>query len=115
MQSSDESSTESATKPSEAQTKNEFLPVQSLDIRDETRLNFNLYVNLPLNQKFVLFKRAGEGIEQTRLSKLAFQNLSQFFIEKKDHRKFISYVADQLKSLLNAPSTGENKSTSICT
>jgi HD-GYP domain-containing protein (c-di-GMP phosphodiesterase class II) len=87
----------------------DFLPIQSLDIEAEKTISFNLYVNLPLNQRYVLYRRAGAVIENERLAKLAGQNVSQFFIEKKDYRQFISYVAQRLQELVGSSLTVENK------
>jgi hypothetical protein len=61
-----------------------YLPIQSLDIEADTKINFNLYVNLPLNNRYILYRRAGGHIESHRMEKLNDGNLSNFFIEKKD-------------------------------
>ncbi len=87
----------------------DFLPIQSLDIEAETKISFDLYVNLPLNRKYVLYRRAGSHIPRERLARMSEQNVGHFYIEKKDYRKFIAYVAERLQGLLGSVSTAENK------
>ncbi|MEZ0392619.1 MAG: HD-GYP domain-containing protein [Pseudobdellovibrionaceae bacterium] len=87
----------------------DFLPIQSLDIEAETKINFDLYVNLPLNEKYILFRRAGSSIESHKLEKLTEGNLSNFFIEKKDYTEFVKYVALRIKSLVGTQDSDENR------
>jgi HD-GYP domain-containing protein (c-di-GMP phosphodiesterase class II) len=87
----------------------EFLPIQSLDIEAETTITFNLYVNLPLNKKYVLYRRAGGQVESHRLDKFSEGNLSNFFIEKKDYNEFVKYVALRIRNLIGSNDNGENR------
>ncbi len=87
----------------------EFLPIQSLDIEAETTISFNLYVNLPLNRKYILYRRAGGQIESQRMEKFTEGNLSNFFIEKKDYNEFVKYVAQRIRSLVGTQDSAENK------
>lgn len=86
-----------------------FLPIQSLDIEAEKKISFNLYVNLPLNNKYILYRRAGGQIESGRMEKLTDRNLSNFFIEKKDYNEFVKYVAQRIGELVGKPDTVDNK------
>ncbi len=86
-----------------------YLPIQSLDIEAETKITFNLYVNLPLNKKYVLYRRAGGNINTSRLEQLTHGNLTNFFIEKEDYKEFVKYVALRIKALVGSESTEENR------
>lgn len=86
-----------------------FVPIQSLDIEAESQINFNLYVNLPLNNKYILYRKAGGQLESHRLEKLTEGNVSNFFIEKSDYNKFVQYVAKRLYSLLSAQDVSSNR------
>lgn len=87
----------------------QFLPIQSLDIEAESRITFNLYVNLPLNKKYVLYRRAGGKIESEKLEKFTEGNLANFFIEKKDYTEFVKYVALRIRKLVGGKDSVENR------
>lgn len=84
-----------------------LLPVPSIDIEAESKITFNLYVNLPLNNKYVLYRRAGSEVEADKMEKLASLNVSNFFIEKKDYEEFVKYVSQRLCSLLSQPESAD--------
>lgn len=86
-----------------------YLPIQSLDIEAETQINFNLYVNLPLNNRYILYRRAGGSVETHKMEKFKDGNLSNFFIEKKDYLEFVKYVASRIKTLVGTNTTPEMK------
>jgi len=86
-----------------------YLPIQSLDIEAETEIGFNLYVNLPLNNKYILYRRAGGQINMQRMEKLNEGNLSNFFIEKKDYNEFVKYVAQRIRDLVGTTDNDENR------
>ena len=86
-----------------------YLPIQSLDIEAETQINFNLYVNLPLNNRYILYRRAGGKIESHRMEKLNDGNLANFFIEKKDYAEFVKYVATRINALVGKDNSPEMK------
>jgi HD-GYP domain-containing protein (c-di-GMP phosphodiesterase class II) len=83
----------------------DYLPVPSLDIDAERPVNFDIYLNLPINQKIILFRKKGSGIEADRLAKFQAANLSHFWIEKKDYQEFIKYVALRLRDLIGVEDT----------
>lgn len=90
-------------------TDGEFLPIQSLDIEAETKITFDLYVNLPLNQKYILYRRAGSTVESDKLQKLKDSNLKNFFIAKKDYSEFVKYVAGRISSLIGSKDSFGNR------
>jgi HD-GYP domain-containing protein (c-di-GMP phosphodiesterase class II) len=85
-----------------------FIPIQSLDIEAETRITFDLYVNLPLNQKYILYRRKGGQLDSTRLENLANANVKNFFIHKEDYQEFVRYVAFRIRDLIGR---GDNPET----
>lgn len=87
----------------------QFLPIQTLDIESETKITFNLYVNLPLNKKYILYRRAGGRIEAGKLEKFTENNMGNFFIEKKDYNEFVKYVALRIRSLVGREDSNENR------
>src|SRR5271167_2751880 len=83
---------------------NEFLPIQSFDMDSKNGgkkpLGFDLFIHLPLNQKYVLFRRKGQILEEDRLKKLADFNVQNFFIRREDYNSFIVHVAQRLRGML---------------
>jgi HD-GYP domain-containing protein (c-di-GMP phosphodiesterase class II) len=86
-----------------------YMPIQSLDIEAESKITFDLFINLPLNNKFILYRRAGGQLESVRMESLAEKNLKNFFINKKDYAEFVKYVANRMKMLVSSEDKQENK------
>jgi HD-GYP domain-containing protein (c-di-GMP phosphodiesterase class II) len=87
----------------------DFLPIQSLDIEADSQISFNLYVNLPLNKKYILYRKAGGHMESYRMERMTEANVSNFFIEKKDYNEFVKYVAQRIRALVGTQDSTENK------
>jgi HD-GYP domain-containing protein (c-di-GMP phosphodiesterase class II) len=85
-----------------------YLPIQTLDIGAETKLGFDLYVNLPLNNKMILYCRKGAQVETGRLEKLANLNLSNFYIRGEEYHDFVKYVAVRIKNLVGSENSEIN-------
>lgn len=85
-----------------------YMPIQTLDIGGETELNFDLYVNLPLNNKMILFRRKGSRVESEKLHKLSDHNVANFFVRKEEYNNFVKYVALRIKDLVGSPHTDTN-------
>lgn len=66
--------------------------VQSL--HPERPPTFDIYVLI--NQKHVLYLRAGDRLDPIKLEKLKASNSDVFYIEEKDRQNFKNYVHDQV-------------------
>jgi HD-GYP domain-containing protein (c-di-GMP phosphodiesterase class II) len=77
-----------------------LIPIQSLDIEAESSITFDLYVNLPLNNKYILYRRKGGRMESERLGKLVNGNLKNFFIRQDDYPEFVKYIAHRMRDLM---------------
>lgn len=88
-----------------------YLPIQSLDIEAETEITFDLYVNLPLNQKYLLYRKKGQTLATEKLKALSTNNIKNFYIHKNDYREFVDYVAQRIQSLVGAEITADHKKT----
>jgi HD-GYP domain-containing protein (c-di-GMP phosphodiesterase class II) len=86
-----------------------FIPIQRLDIEAQTQITFDLYVNLPLNQKCILYRRKGGSVGSDRLAALSENNVRNFFIHKEDYQEFVKYVASRIKMLIGSVDTEENR------
>jgi HD-GYP domain-containing protein (c-di-GMP phosphodiesterase class II) len=77
-----------------------YIPVQCLDIVARSSIPFDLYVNLPRNQKLFLYRRANDVLESQRLQKISHQSFTHFYVHKDQYDHFVDYVALQFRSLL---------------
>ena len=80
-----------------------YLPIQSLDIEAEKRITFDLFLNLPLNDRVILYRRKGGALESSKLAAFAESNVQSFWIRKEDYNEFVKYVAARLKTLVDKP------------
>lgn len=87
-----------------------FLPVQTLDIEAENQVSFDLYLNLPLNGRVILYKRKGGQLEGERLSSLTGSNLTHFWVRREEYHEFVRYMALRFKKLLDVPEGRKEKS-----
>lgn len=99
----------SLVKIKEVENTSDFIPIQSLDIEAETKINFDLYVNLPLNQKYILYRKKGGTLDTSRMESFNTANLKNFFIQKADYHEFVKYVARRIRDLIGSENTEENK------
>ena len=81
----------------------DYIPIQSLDIEGERAITFDLFLNLPLNNKVILYRKKGGAVENQRLARLVGDNLQTFWIRKGDYQEFVKYVAQRLRSLVEHP------------
>lgn len=74
-------------------------PVRMIDISAGHALPFDLYIFLPLNQKYIQYSRAGHPIERERVAKLLNHHVGSVFVPQKQMQKFFEYTALKLKEL----------------
>jgi hypothetical protein len=67
-----------------------YLPIQSLDIEAETKITFDLYVNLPLNQKYILYRKKGGTLATSKMEMFTNNNVKNFFIQRDDYQEFVN-------------------------
>lgn len=82
-----------------------FLPIQTLDIEAESQITFDIYMHLPLNQKYILYRKKGGQIESSRFTKIVDGSVNNFFIRPDDYKAFVKYVASRLRALIGVEGT----------
>ncbi|MFN7728020.1 MAG: HD-GYP domain-containing protein [Bdellovibrio sp.] len=90
-----------------------YVPIQSLDVEAERAITFDLYLNLPLNNKVLRYRKKGGTLESDRLARLAEGNLTNFWIRKEDYKEFVKYVAARLQALVEHPDPVTQKNMAI--
>lgn len=88
---------------------NQFVPIQNADLAGDLELTFDLYLRLPLNERIVLYRRQGDVLEAERLAKFSRAETSNLVIRRADYAKFVVYVSDRLKNLLDVAPGANNK------
>jgi HD-GYP domain-containing protein (c-di-GMP phosphodiesterase class II) len=76
-----------------------YRSVKLLDISAGTKLDFDVHVHLPLNNKYIKFSKAGETIDDLRLQRLEKKEKNSVFVASEQMSAFYQYAANQLKSL----------------
>lgn len=97
------------TLPNLSSEKARYRPVKLIDIKEDTVLDFDTYVFLPMNKKHVKLTAANSKIEAHQLNKLKDNNVSSLMISEEDSSKFYEYTAKTLKSILNSSGMSETQ------
>lgn len=73
-----------------------FRSVRIFDIGGGDQLDFETYVYLPLNKKYVRFTGANQTIESSKLEKLQSRQMTQVFVDHREINKFYQYSAKKM-------------------
>lgn len=73
-----------------------FRAVKLIDFRSDEPLEFDTYVYMPLNNKFVRLSVAGRGILPEQLKRFKLKELNELYINLDDLPKFYQFTAQQL-------------------
>ncbi len=77
----------------------DYKSVFLLDIQPDTRLDFDTYLMLPINRKFIRFSSAGFPLEAARSKRLLDHQVSSLQIATADVKKFHDFTVSQLKNI----------------
>lgn len=86
-----------------------YRPIKLLDIHPQTQLDFDVYVRLPMNKKYIKLCPAGTFFEQERLDYLNQHQVKWIYIEIKDTQKFYDYNVRILKDIQSSRKTSETE------
>lgn len=76
-----------------------YRSVRVVDIQEEAVLDFDLYLLLPANKKYLHYSNAGQSIKSSRLQKLKSHSVGSIFIPLDQMSKFYNYSAARLLTL----------------
>jgi len=82
-----------------SQSSMQFRDVSLIDISPDTVLEFDTYLYLPMNDKFIRFSSAGQKLEAARAQRLVNRNVSSVHISEDQLEAFYRFTAAQLKAL----------------
>ncbi len=77
----------------------DFKNVALVDLKPETVLNFDTYVLLPMNRKYIRFSSAGWPMDPVRIKRLLAHHVVSMHVQRADLKKFYEFSATQLKAL----------------
>lgn len=87
--------------PEVAQKHNKMATVNIKDLKINTKTNFNLYIHLPKNNKFVCYMKPGEVITEKHKDKFEKHHMDNLHIKKEEVTTFKEYVvSNQIQEII---------------
>jgi putative nucleotidyltransferase with HDIG domain len=87
----------------------DFKDVSLIDLTPDTVLDFDTYVFLPMNRKYIRFSSAGHPLSQERVQRLIKHHVSTVQVAREDLQKFYDFTAAQLKKLAQNDAGSESE------
>ncbi len=81
-----------------------LIAIHADDFEPATKIDFNLYVHLPSNQKTIMFRREGSTLDEKAIAKIRTSAGQRVYVKKTQLPRFFSYASQVLK-IRNAPDT----------
>ncbi len=85
-----------------------YAPIRLIDVQVGTRINFEIRIYLPRNNRFVPYIGAGDIFDFNRLTKLKMFQVNSLFVPVADVQKFREYSALRLFDLASDQSSSAN-------
>jgi HD-GYP domain-containing protein (c-di-GMP phosphodiesterase class II) len=76
--------------------KNNYVPIQLMDLRANSRIEFDLYIQLSDESKYILYKKASQNIETAMLDRFHRHEFSNFFVLENEYSKYLLYIEKSL-------------------
>jgi HD-GYP domain-containing protein (c-di-GMP phosphodiesterase class II) len=76
-----------------------YRSVKLVDVSPGTVLDFDTFIYLPMNNKYIKFSSSGDSMEAERVAKLKGHKMSSVFVSFNEVQKFYEYTAKTLKEL----------------
>ena len=74
-----------------------YLPIQLMDVEPGEALDFDTYVFLPTNGKYVIVSRAGEYLDTNKIEKISKNKINKLFVSAEQAQRFYTYSAAKLR------------------
>lgn len=78
-----------------------FRKIKSHDLYQGTVLNFDTYIYLPLNKKFIKYSKSKEELSAQKVESLQKKNVGNLHIDQNDLEAFYEYSAENLAKFTN--------------
>lgn len=73
-----------------------YLPIRVNTLRGDQKVDFDVYVELPMNQRMVKVVHNGDSFEGERLQRLKAKKIKKMFILPEDEKSYRDYVSRSL-------------------
>lgn len=83
-----------------------YRSVRLIDVKPESKLDFDVHVFLPANNKYVKVVGSGRKLDEKRAEKLSKHAVGSVYVESSQMQSFYKFAAEQLKNI----NTGGNMS-----
>ena len=77
----------------------DYVPIRLTTLRGQVAFKFNIYI--PVQNKYILYVRSGDDIQQDRLSHLRKKKVRQLFIDSDDETHYQNYLDEGLNAAIN--------------
>lgn len=67
-----------------------YIPIKISELYLEHPIDFNLFITLPLNRKFILFARSDTKLDPERINQL--QALNELYIKREEYDAWLNYI-----------------------
>lgn len=71
----------------------EMVKVQVEDLVSETPLTFEVFLHMPVNQKYIRYLKVGSSLDSNQANRLARSSVKHLFLSEKDSEAFLRYFA----------------------
>jgi len=86
-----------------------FRSVQLIDLAADSTLEFDTFLFLPLNNKYIRYSASGQTIGKQRSDKLTESQVANVFIKKEEMASFYKFTAQQLKKVGSSKTISETE------
>lgn len=86
-----------------------YRSVRLVDIVPGQELDFDLFVHLPINDKYVKFAAANNAIDEKRVQRLKSREVTSMHVATEQLPNFYKFTARQLKNLTGSSEMGETE------
>lgn len=76
-----------------------YRSVKLMDMQGDTKLDFDTFIYLPMNNKYVRISASKEVLGANQLKKLKTHKMNSLFVSEEDMPKFYDYAAAALKAI----------------
>lgn len=86
-----------------------YCPVKLIDIEPGATLDFDLWIYLRQNRKYLKYRLAGDGLEFAKIEKFLKKNMRAVYVSADQMENFYAYTAKQFQSIENEPQLSQTE------
>lgn len=79
-----------------------YTSVPIVDLEKDVKVEFDVFIHLPINAKYVKIVKAGHDIREDQIKKIKTFGVKSLFVDENDFERFCEYAASKIKELLTS-------------